>query len=279
MALCWQHDHGRWSRQAPNPNPEIVDVVFLSQVRSALGFGHVEDRLVVGEMESGTMKRFWDSRLSSHFRDYDRRNNGVGYFRWSDDEPSARQKDNHKRAILLEDGRGYKVVIPKSGHQSFPNLEFDKVANEVREANDWPIDNEMMGRIYEGVIKILHHDKPRCCKTEKLKQISQSRRAATNPVMGVQSPARFAQTAKRPLAVDSDTEFDRKPTSYMPSVNSGAQRNSYRPVYGQASGGATSPDLGPAASSTPRLLKELASQVVVQAHLETPRSGKDLNPV
>ena len=118
------------------------------------------------------MKRFWDSRLSSHFRDYDRRNNGVGYFRWSDDEPSARQKDNHKRAILLEDGRGYKVVIPKSGHQSFPNLEFDKVANEVREANDWPIDNEMMGRIYEGVIKILHHDKPRCCKTEKLKQVS-----------------------------------------------------------------------------------------------------------
>lgn len=67
-----------------------------------------------------------------------------------------------------------------------------------------------------------------------LAQISQSRRAAFNPVMGVQGPARIAQTPKRPLAVDSDTEFDRKATSYMQSVSSGAQRNSYRPDYGQS---------------------------------------------
>lgn len=122
-------------------------------------------------MESATLKRFWDSRLSSRFRDYDRRNNAVGYFRWSDNEPSARHKSDYKRAILLEDGKGHEVVLPKSGHQPFPDLDFENIAKEVREANDWTIDDEMMGKVYEGVIKVLHHDKPRCCKTEKLKQV------------------------------------------------------------------------------------------------------------
>lgn len=45
------------------------------------------------------------------------------------------------------------------------------MAKEVREANDWPIDDEMMGKVYEGLIKVLHHDKPRFCKTEKLNQV------------------------------------------------------------------------------------------------------------
>lgn len=123
-------------------------------------------------MESATIKRFWDNRLPSRFRDYDRRNNGVGYFRWSDNEPSARHKHDHKRAILLEDGKGHEVVIPKSGHQPFLELEFEEVVKEIREANDWTIDDDMMGKVYEGVINILHHDKPRCCKTEKLKKVS-----------------------------------------------------------------------------------------------------------
>lgn len=46
IALCRQHDHGRRSRQAPNPSPEMVNFFFLSQVRRILGFGHVADRLV-----------------------------------------------------------------------------------------------------------------------------------------------------------------------------------------------------------------------------------------
>lgn len=99
-------------------------------------------------MESATTKRYWDSRLSSRFRDCDRRNNGLGQFHWSDNEPLARHGHDYKRAILLEDGKGHEIVVSKSEHQPFPELEFDTMAKEVREAKYGTIDDKIMGKVY-----------------------------------------------------------------------------------------------------------------------------------
>ena len=78
--------------------------------------------------------------------------------------------NDYRRAVLLEDGKGNEVIVLQSGHQPISELEYSKVAQEIRETNDeTTIDEVMMGNVDEGIVKVLHHDKPRCCKSEKLK--------------------------------------------------------------------------------------------------------------